>query len=177
MERRLPLSGGGGGLPALGLGTFNATAPGEVAAAVKAAVRAGYRLIDCAAGYGNESEVGQALAELMAAGEVTRQELFVVSKLFQTHHVWDDDASRCRDTLRRTLADLRLDYLDLCGARRGARSGCSRPPPRPQTWCTGHSPSSSPSWRTPRARPGRCGCLMGHPTRVCPVPACRQVGR
>ena len=68
-----------------GLGTFDATEPGEVKAAVKAAVNAGYRLIDCAAGYGNQSEVGEAISELIAEGVVTRDELFVVSKLFQTH--------------------------------------------------------------------------------------------
>ena len=68
-----------------GLGTFDATEPGEVKAAVKAAVNAGYRLIDCAAGYGNQSEVGEAISELIGEGVVTRDELFVVSKLFQTH--------------------------------------------------------------------------------------------
>ena len=47
-------------IPVLGLGTFQATAPGEVKAAVIAAVRSGYRLIDCAAGYGNQKEVGAA---------------------------------------------------------------------------------------------------------------------
>ena len=100
-------------IPSVGLGTFQATAPGEVAAAVKAAVRAGYRLIDCAAGYGNQAEVGAALAELIAEGVCTREELFVVSKLFQTHHVWDGDDSRCHETLDQTLKDLQLEYLDL----------------------------------------------------------------
>ena len=60
-------------MPQLGLGTFQATKPGEVGAAVKAAVRAGYRLIDCAAGYGNQAEIGAALAELFAAGECKRE--------------------------------------------------------------------------------------------------------
>ena len=75
----------GQSMPTLGLGTFDATEPGEVKAAVKAAVNAGYRLIDCAAGYGNQSEVGEAISELIGEGVVTRDELFVVSKLFQTH--------------------------------------------------------------------------------------------
>ena len=100
-------------MPALGLGTFQATAPGEVGAAVKAAIRAGYRLIDCAAGYGNQKEIGEALAEVFAEGTVQRSDLFIVSKLFQTHHVWEGDDSRCHETLSQTLADLRLDYLDL----------------------------------------------------------------
>jgi hypothetical protein len=46
----LPLNDGRGAIPQVGLGTFQATAAGEVKAAVKAAVEAGYRLIDCAAG-------------------------------------------------------------------------------------------------------------------------------
>jgi len=103
----------GHSIPTLGLGTFKAVQPGEVGNAVKAAVRAGYRLIDCAAGYGNQAEVGQAIKELIASGTVRRDELFVVSKLFQTHHVWDGDESRCHETLQQTLTDLQLEYLDL----------------------------------------------------------------
>ena len=76
----------GGAMPCFGLGTFLATKPGEVGAAVKEAVAAGYRLIDCAAGYGNQAEVGEALKEIFAEGTVKREDLFIVSKLFQTHH-------------------------------------------------------------------------------------------
>lgn len=103
----------GHSIPVLGLGTFQATKPGEVGGAVKAAVRAGYRLIDCAAGYGNQAEVGVAVAELIAEGTVKREDLFIVSKLFQTHHVWEGDESRCQETLEQTLKDLQLEYLDL----------------------------------------------------------------
>lgn len=99
-------------IPVLGLGTFQAK-PGEVAVAVKAAVRSGQRLIDCAAGYGNQAEIGDALAELFSEGVCQRNELFIVSKLFQTHHVWDGDASRCEASLQQTLSDLKLDYIDL----------------------------------------------------------------
>ena len=56
----------GHSMPVLGLGTFLATKPGEVGAAVKAAIKAGYRLIDCAAGYGNQAEVGEAISEMIA---------------------------------------------------------------------------------------------------------------
>jgi len=103
----------GGSIPVLGLGTFLATKPGEVGAAVKAAIKAGYRLIDCAAGYGNQAEVGAAIKEAIAEGVCTREELFIVSKLFQTHHVWEGDTSRCSESLEKTLTDLQLDYLDL----------------------------------------------------------------
>ena len=98
-------------IPRVGLGTWKA-APGEVGAAVKAAVRSGYRLIDCAAAYGNEAEVGEALREMFEAGEVRREDLFVVSKCFQTHHVWDGE-DRPREAIEKTLADLQLDRVDL----------------------------------------------------------------
>lgn len=52
-------------LPKMGLGTWKA-ACGEVKEAVKAAVRAGYRLIDCAAIYGNEKEIGVALNDVVS---------------------------------------------------------------------------------------------------------------
>ena len=86
----------GASMPILGLGTFQAK-PGEVHAAVKAAIVAGYRLIDCAGAYGNEKEVGTALAECFSEGLVAREDLFIVSKLFQTHHAWEGDVGRCRD--------------------------------------------------------------------------------
>ena len=102
----------GNTMPVIGLGTFQATKPGEVYNAVKVAIGAGYRLIDCAAGYGNESEVGDAIAEALKEG-AQRQDLYIVSKLFQTHHDWEGDGSRCHAALDKTLRDLRLDYLDL----------------------------------------------------------------
>jgi len=94
----------GAAMPQLGLGTWKSK-PGEVAAAVEAALRAGYRHIDAAHVYGNEKEVG---AGIRASG-VPRADIFVTSKLWNTKHHPDDVEASCRTT----LSDLGLDYLDL----------------------------------------------------------------
>src|SRR5262245_37678137 len=69
----------------LGLGTWKSE-PGEVGRAVREAIRIGYRHIDCAAFYGNEVEVGQAVRDAIAAGDVSRQELWITSKLWCNAH-------------------------------------------------------------------------------------------
>ena len=95
-------------LAAIGLGTWK-SAPGEVHRAVTEAVQAGYRHIDCAAIYGNEPEIGQALRGLLEQGIVKREELWITSKLWNTAHRKED----VLPTLKKTLHDLQLDYLDL----------------------------------------------------------------
>jgi len=95
-------------MPMLGLGTWKADED-TVYQAVREAVRSGYRHIDCAAIYGNEKAIGRALAELISEGVVTRQELWITSKLWNNAHKSED----VRPALQRTLSDLQLDSLDL----------------------------------------------------------------
>jgi alcohol dehydrogenase (NADP+) len=95
-------------MPILGLGTWKAE-PGEVGKAVQEAIRIGYRHIDCAAIYGNEAEIGKALEEVMQTGRVNRDELWITSKLWNNAHAREEVPV----ALKKTLADLRLDYLDL----------------------------------------------------------------
>uniref|UniRef100_A0A7I4XY86 Aldo keto reductase domain containing protein n=1 Tax=Haemonchus contortus TaxID=6289 RepID=A0A7I4XY86_HAECO len=64
----------------VGLGTW-LSASAETKAAVKTAIETGYRLIDTAAMYGNEGAVGEAIAEMIQAGRVTREELFITTKV------------------------------------------------------------------------------------------------
>jgi len=95
-------------LPALGLGTWKSE-PGEVYETIRRAIRLGYRHIDCAAIYGNESEIGQALSDAMTSGDATREELWITSKLWNDSHRNED----VRPALEKTLADLQLECLDL----------------------------------------------------------------
>ncbi|CAB3373312.1 Hypothetical predicted protein [Cloeon dipterum] len=98
----------GTSIPVLGLGTWKSK-PGEVKAAVEAAISAGYRHIDCSPVYENEAEVGDAIAAKIKDGTVTREKLYIVSKLWQTYHEPDDVEAG----LKVTLKDLQVEYLDL----------------------------------------------------------------
>ncbi len=95
-------------MPALGLGTWKI--PRDVCAeTVHAAIAAGYRHLDCACDYGNEVEVGQGIASAIAEGLVTREDLWITSKLWNTYH----QPEHVEPAIRRTLADLGVEYLDL----------------------------------------------------------------
>jgi len=97
-------------MPAIGLGTFGSdhVSPHEIAAAVKGAAAVGYRHFDCASVYGNEAEIGVSFETILRDG-IRREELWITSKLWNDKHGEDDVISSCR----KSLADLRLDYLDL----------------------------------------------------------------
>ena len=92
----------GATMPLLGLGTWQARGRGAVDA-VRYALEVGYRHIDTATMYGNERQVGQAVAE----SGVPRAELFVTTKLPQSH------AGRERETLEESLAALGFEHVDL----------------------------------------------------------------
>lgn len=99
----------GAEMSALGIGTFGSDkyGPEEIARAVYGAVRGGYRLIDGAEVYQNEDRIGEALQKLFAEGTVTREELFVISK------VWNDHHRQVKASCQKSLSDLGLAYLDL----------------------------------------------------------------
>uniref|UniRef100_A0A8C0GAU0 alcohol dehydrogenase (NADP(+)) n=1 Tax=Chelonoidis abingdonii TaxID=106734 RepID=A0A8C0GAU0_CHEAB len=97
-------------IPLIGLGTWKSE-PGQVKEAVKYALGAGYRHVDCATVYNNEAEIGEAFQESVGPDKVKkeREELFVTSKLWNTKHHPED----VEPALKKSLKDLKLDYLDL----------------------------------------------------------------
>jgi 2,5-diketo-D-gluconate reductase A len=89
-------------MPLLGLGTWQARG-GTAKEAVRAALEVGYRHVDTATMYGNESQIGQAVTE----SGVPRRDVFVTTKLPQSH------GGRERETLAQSLTALGFDYVDL----------------------------------------------------------------
>jgi 2,5-diketo-D-gluconate reductase A len=91
-------------IPQLGFGVFQVP-PAETRVAVETALRVGYRHIDTAQMYQNESGVGEAIA----ASGLDRGEVFITSKLNNGFHLPDD----CRQAFEGSLKALGTDYLDL----------------------------------------------------------------
>lgn len=98
----------GARMPAIGLGTFGSdhVSHQAVADAVLDAAQAGYRHFDCASVYGNEAQIGASFQKMMDGG-LPREEFWVTSKVWNDKH--DDVIASCE----KSLADLRLSYLDL----------------------------------------------------------------
>ena len=94
----------GAPIPALGFGTYK-VAPEDTYDAVSRALEVGYRHIDTAQMYGNEAEVGAALE----ASGIPREDLFVTTKVDNSNH----EPERAAVSIRRSLEDLRTDYVDL----------------------------------------------------------------
>jgi len=82
---KIALNNGSGAMPALGFGTL---IPDPVATrnATKAALEAGFRAIDTAERYRTEKEVGEAMAEVFKDGKIKREDVFVITKLWNTNH-------------------------------------------------------------------------------------------
>lgn len=98
-------------IPGIGMGTFgnDKFTSEEVGNAVYGAIKAGYRLFDCAAAYGNEPQIGAVFAKALADGIVQRQDLTIMTKVWNDMHGKGDVLVACAKSLR----DLQLDYLDV----------------------------------------------------------------
>jgi methylglyoxal/glyoxal reductase len=92
-------------MPRLGLGVWRAKNGQETETSVLAALEAGYRGIDTASMYANESSVGEAIR----ASGVPREEVFVTTKVWNDEQGYDNTLKACRNSLDR----LKMDYADL----------------------------------------------------------------
>lgn len=92
-------------MPVLGFGVFQMAEPTECERAVLDAIDSGYRLIDTAASYQNETQVGNAIRN----HDIDRSELFVTTKLW----VQDTNYEGAKAQFERSLNRLQLDYVDL----------------------------------------------------------------
>ncbi len=105
---KLALNNGSGAMPALGFGTL---IPDPVATrtATKAALEAGFRLLDASERYRNEKEVGEAMQEVFKSGRIRREEVFIATKLWNNNH----RPERVKPAFEASLERLQLDYVDL----------------------------------------------------------------
>lgn len=95
----------GNEIPAIGFGVFMIENDGPTYDAVKEALKAGYRHIDTAAAYFNESDVGKAVRD----SDIPREDIFVTSKLWLQDYGYEG----AKHGIERSLKNLGLDYIDL----------------------------------------------------------------
>lgn len=95
----------GSGIPCIGFGTFELPPGATTVSAVKNALEEGYRLIDTAMIYRNETNVARALRE----SKVPRDQVFLATKLWNADRGYDSALRACE----RSLRSLETDYLDL----------------------------------------------------------------
>jgi diketogulonate reductase-like aldo/keto reductase len=77
--------------------------------ATKIALETGFRLLDTSERYGTEREVGEAMQEVFQAGKIKREEVFVITKLWNTNH----RPERVKPAFEASLRKLQLDFVDL----------------------------------------------------------------
>ena len=103
-------------MPRVGFGTYYLTADEQAPSAVSAAIAAGYRHIDTAAGYRNETGVGEGVRRGIEAAGLTRADIFVTTKLWPGYTPWGDAPKTYDQTIsafEASLAALGMDYVDL----------------------------------------------------------------
>lgn len=95
-------------MPQLGLGTYKLN-DDECIRVVREAIDLGYRHFDTATLYKNEGALSTALNQAIDAGDVSREDLFITSKVWHSHH----GAQKAEQAFQESMEKLKLDYLDL----------------------------------------------------------------
>lgn len=107
-HREFPLRGGAGKMPALGFGTLIPDAA-ETRTATRTALQTGFRHLDCSERYRNEEQVGQAIREVIQAGWLKRNDLFVTTKLWNNNH----RPERVQPAIESSRERLQVECIDL----------------------------------------------------------------
>ena len=107
-DRKLPLRGGAGRMPALGFGTLIPNAA-ETRKATTTALGAGFRHFDCSERYRNEEDVGHSFREAIQAGWIQRGDLFITTKLWNNNH----RPERVQPAIESSCKRLQVEYIDL----------------------------------------------------------------
>ncbi|MFG0542860.1 aldo/keto reductase [Pseudomonas sp. YQ_5] len=106
-DTRIPLNNGAGSMPAVGFGTLFRDLS-MTTEAVKCALETGFRHFDCAERYRNETQIGDAFAQVFSAGSISREEVFITTKLWNTNH----RPERVRPAFEASCQRLQVDYID-----------------------------------------------------------------
>jgi diketogulonate reductase-like aldo/keto reductase len=106
-DTKFPLNHGSGEMPAVGFGTLFRDLS-VTTQAVTDALEAGFRHFDCAERYRNEEQVGVAFKEMLDAGKVRREDLFITTKLWNTNH----RPERVEPAFEASCRRLQVDYID-----------------------------------------------------------------
>lgn len=105
MNKEFKVLSNGVKMPSIGFGTYKSGSDEETAKIIKYALQTGYRQIDTASFYGNEIGIGNGIKE----SEVNREEIFLVTKLWNDDHGYDNTIKAFNKSLER----LQVDYIDL----------------------------------------------------------------
>jgi len=105
---KIALNSGSGAMPALGFGTLIPD-PMATKNATKAALEVGFRLLDTSERYRTEREVGEAMQEVFKGGKIKREDVFVITKLWNSNH----RPERVRPAFEASLKKLQVEYVDL----------------------------------------------------------------
>jgi diketogulonate reductase-like aldo/keto reductase len=106
-NKKIPLNNGSTAIPAVGFGTLIPD-PAATKQATRTALEAGFRQFDCAERYRNENAVGEAMKEAFEAGTCKREDVFIMTKLWNTNH----RPERVKPAFEASLKRLQLDYVD-----------------------------------------------------------------
>ena len=100
----------GAKMPLEGFGVFQIPDAAECEQVVYDAIKTGYRLLDTAASYGNEEALGKGVKRAIADGLVTREELFITTKVWITDMKTEDSAY---EAVKTSLRKLDMPYVDV----------------------------------------------------------------